>query len=269
MSDAFNGEAPQGGARDDAVEASAVDDLRELFEANQSRVFYSKQLEVLHERKRFHWITNRALRQLVEDGVLVSEVRHLQSGGDVHLMWHRRYRYYRRAAAAVAGLIEEYAAPAVSAAVGLNGELLVLEGISKHRFVLAGRETRTHEGVVWPDTAHDLDFIFERDGVAYGVEVKNSLSYMDKGELDTKVAMCQHLGLRPLFVVRMMPRTWIHEVIGAGGFVLVLGYQLYPLGHKELARRVQEALGLPVDAPRALYEATTQRFVDWHERQLA
>jgi hypothetical protein len=267
MSDAFDAR-PQGEAHDDAAEASAIDDLREFFETNRSRVFYSKQLEVLHERKRFHWITNRALRQLVEDGLIVSEARALGYGTNVHLMWHRSYRYHRRAAAGVVSLIEEYAAPAVSAAVGLNGELLVLEGIAKHRFMLSGRETCAHEGAVWPGTSHDLDFILERDGVAYGVEVKNSLSYMDKGELYTKVRMCQYLGLRPLFVVRMMPRTWIYEVIEEGGFVLVLGFQLYPLAYKELARRVREELGLPVDAPRALWEATTQRFVDWHEEHL-
>jgi hypothetical protein len=51
---------------------------------------------------------------------------------------------------------------------------------------------------------------------------------MDYPELTTKVRLCQHLGLRPVFVVRMMPRTWIHEVAQQGGFVLILKYQLYP-----------------------------------------
>jgi hypothetical protein len=179
MSDAFFEETHQGEVGD-AAEASAIDDLREFFEANRSRVFFSRQLEVIHEGKRFHWITNRALRQLVEDGLIRTEPRRLRYGSVVHLMWHRSYRYFRRAAAAVEALVDEYAAPEIGAAIGLNGEYLVLEGISRHRFVLTGRETRTHEGRVWPASFHDLDFIFERDGIAYGVEVKNSLSYMDK-----------------------------------------------------------------------------------------
>ena len=48
---------------------------------------------------------------------------------------------------------------------------------------MAGRNTRTYEGRTWTDTAHDLDFIFERDGAAYGVEVKNTLGYMEHKEL--------------------------------------------------------------------------------------
>ena len=31
-------------------------------------MFYSRQLEVLYEREYFHWVTNRALRRLVEEG---------------------------------------------------------------------------------------------------------------------------------------------------------------------------------------------------------
>jgi hypothetical protein len=71
-----------------------------------------------------------------------------------------------------------------------------------------------------------------------------------------------------MFVVRMMPKSWIREVGDADGFVLVLKYQLYPPVLKELAHRVQEATGLPVDAPRRLHDQTVGRFVDWHVRHL-
>ncbi|MGH9243844.1 MAG: hypothetical protein ACRD29_05920 [Acidimicrobiales bacterium] len=98
--------------------------------------------------------------------------------------------------------------------------------------------------------------------------MKNTLGYMDQREMRVKVRMCEHLGIRPVFVVRMMPKTWIYEVQSAGGFVLVLKWQLYPWTHRELARRVQNELGLPVDSPRALQEGTTQRFVRWHTQNL-
>lgn len=42
--------------------------LIEFFESNRERVFYSRQLEVLFERSWFHWITNRAIHQLIEEG---------------------------------------------------------------------------------------------------------------------------------------------------------------------------------------------------------
>jgi hypothetical protein len=51
------------------------------------------------------------------------------------------------------------------------------------------------------------------------------------------------------------------------GFALILKYQLYPLAHKDLAKRVREELGLPVDSPRALADGTMARFVDWHAKK--
>lgn len=89
---------------------------------------------------------------------------------------------------------------------------------------------------------------------------------MDQEELQTKIEMCKWLGIKPVFVARMLPRTWINEVIQGGGFALIIKYQLYPWTHKEVAVRVAKLLGLPVDAPKALANGTMKRFVNWHER---
>jgi hypothetical protein len=122
-------------------EASAA--LSSFFEANRAAVFFSRQLEVRNEDKWYHWITNRALRALVKRGVIRSETRKLKTGGTLNLMWHRSYRYYRRDAARVVGLVEEYADPNIGGAVGLNGELMVLEGFARRQFVMRGRNTRS------------------------------------------------------------------------------------------------------------------------------
>jgi hypothetical protein len=162
--------------------------------------------------------------------------------------------------------VEEYADPNIGGAVGLHGEFMVLEGFARCEFVMCGRNTRDFEGKSWTETAHNLDFIFEKDSKAYGVEVKNTLGYMDYEEFRLKIRLCQSLGLRPIFAGRMLPRSWMHELITAGGYGLILKYQLYPWTHKNLAKRVAEELGLPVDAPRALYEGTMNRVVEWHRR---
>ena len=133
----------------------------------------------------------------------------------------------------------------IGAAIGLQGEYLVLEGFARQQFVLVGRETRSYRDRVWTATEHDLDFIFERDGIAYGVEVKNTLGYMDHDELQTKIRLCLYLGIRPLFAVRMLPKTWANEVIRSGGFALILKCQLYPFAHRQLAQRVRQEFGLP------------------------
>lgn len=45
-------------------------------------------------------------------------------------------------------------------------------------------------------------------------------------------------------------------------------YQLYPWTHRALAKRVKDDLGLPVDAPRFLYEGTMNRFLKWHRKNV-
>ncbi len=267
MDDDFSLEEELGERPPDPRQEAALDSLREVFEKNRNRVFFSRQLEVLHEATWFHWVTNRALKELAAEGTIQREERPLLTGGHVVLMWHRSYRYYKREAARVVGLVEEYADPNIGGSLGLQGELLVLEGFARKQFVMQGRNTRAFGSQAWTETEHELDFIFARDRIAYGVEVKNMLGYMEYDELKVKIAMCHELGVRPLFAVRMLPKSWIKEVVDAGGYAMVLKFQLYPWAHRGLAKRVREELELPVDTPRALADGTLERFLRWHERQ--
>lgn len=252
----------------DPRQEEAESELEEFFGSNREAVFFSRQIEVRHEDKWYHWVTNRAIRGLAGRGIIHNEPRKLATGGAVNLLWHRTHRYFRRDATRVVNMIEQYADPNIGGAVGLHGELMVLEGFARCQFVMRGRNTNRFESKSWTDTNHDLDFIFERDGVRYGIEVKNTLGYMEHEELLTKVNLCEHLGIKPVFVARMLPKSWIEEVRGAGGFSLILKYQLYPLAHRELARKVSSELGLPVDSPKALADGTMDRFVQWHRKNL-
>lgn len=67
----------------DAKEAEAAAKLEQLFEKNKQAVYFSRQLEVIHEEQWFHWITNRALGQLEESGLIRREERTLATGGKI------------------------------------------------------------------------------------------------------------------------------------------------------------------------------------------
>lgn len=108
------------------------------------------------------------------------------------------------------------------------------------------------DGHRWTETNHDLDRLVERDGIRYGVEVKNQLGYIDQTEFEIKLAMSNFFGVRPMFVARMMPKNYIGDVIRAGGFVLLFKNQHYPLMSDPLAQRVRERLQLPVLSIREL-----------------
>lgn len=243
-------------APSDIKESEARDHLRQFFDEHREEVFFSRQIEVRNEDRYFHWITNRAIRDLIDEGIVRSDVRGLRSGGTIKLLWHKGYRFYKRSASKLVSLVEEYADPNVGGELGLRGEWMILEGFARCQFVMKARHAREFAGKTWAKTDHNLDFIFERDSVAYGVEVKNALGYMERAEFETKIELCQSLDVLPVFAVRMLARTWIHELNQIRGFALILKYQFYPWSHRELARRVARDLGLPVDTPRTLAEGT-------------
>jgi hypothetical protein len=252
----------------DETELEARDHLRGFFDQNRERVFFSRQLEVQNENEYFHWITNRAVRNLEKEGLVKSEWRKLSTGTSLKLVWHKGYRFYKRSAGQLITLVEEYSAPNIGAALGLHGEMMVLEGFARTQFVLISRDVNQYRERKWEETDHNLDFIFERDGRAYGIEVKNPLGYMDRDEFLLKIRLSAKLGIRPVFVCRMLPRSWIFELMQRGGFALILKYQLYPWTHRDLAKRVSQGLDLPVDAPRFLAEGTMNRFLKWHAKNV-
>ena len=166
-------------------------------------------------------------------------------------------------------LINRYVTPDVGYAVGERGEELVLDGFAgRNRFVCLGRDVNMLDGESWTETNHNLDFVFERDGRRYGVEVKNTLAYPDKGEFDLKVRLAEHLGLIPVFVCRYLPKSWVWELRQRGGFGLLLRWQLYPPLLRSLASDLHERFELPVDTPRRLQDGTMARFTNWHSAAL-
>jgi len=266
--DDFDFEEPQLEGGSDEYESAACETLAKFFELNHAEVFFGNQLAVQNEDKFFHWITYRAIGHLVANGIVLTERRKMSIGSEIKLVWHRKHRYYKRDAKRVVGLVDEYGSPNICAAMGLHGEQMILAGFARKQFVLREHNTRRFLDRQWTETDHNLDFIFERDGKAYGVEVKNTLSYMDRKEFEIKMLLCETLGVTPVFAVRMMPKTWVFELIEKGGYALILKYQLYPWTHIELARRVSRELGLPVDAPKALSSGTMDRFETWHNKRL-
>ena len=266
--DDFTYEEPELEREPDAYEQSARKKLERFFEENDSAVFFANQLAVQNENEYFHWVTHRALADLLADGLIRSEQRKLATGSAIKLLWHKRYRYFKRDVARVVKLVDEYGSPNMCAAIGLHGEQMILGGFARKQFVMREHHARGHKDREWTETQHNLDFIFERDGIAYGVEVKNTLSYLDREEFQTKIRLCEHLGVKPVFACRMLPKTWINQLIDRGGYAMILKYQLYPWTHVELAKRVAKELGLPVDAPRALAEGTMDRFMRWHAKNV-
>jgi hypothetical protein len=252
----------------DSVVDQAKDAIRAFFDKERANVFYKQQLEVIFEDSFFHWVTSRALSELASEGYIAVEREELPGIGIIMLYHATTHRYWRRQGQEVIALVSQFSTPSFTSGLGAQGELMFDAALPTVGFLPIARKVKVHGGKEWKETDHDLDRVFERDGIAYGAEIKNTLKYIPRKELSVKINMCQHLGLRPLFIVRAAAKNYINEVRLAGGFTLVYKYQLYPFGQKSFADQVREMLRLPVDSPARIVDGTVQRFLKWHLKSL-
>jgi len=241
--------------------ASVVQDLKRFFtdpahevyisggtpsNVTPSSIYHIMQLEVLFEDKYFHWLTNLAITEMRQTGFLSSIEVDIGSGAKSTLVWRSNVRYVRRQIETHKSLLAEYSSPLISAATGQYAELLTDLGLAKLGLAVVARNGNSYSGNTWTTTGHDLDFVAERDGVAYGVEVKNTFAYIPDDELQTKLAMCQALGLRPLFIVRSRHSRQWEIARRAGGMLFTFKSKVFPPGMQPLVDRIWNEMRLPV-----------------------
>ena len=77
-----------------------------------------------------------------------------------------------------------------------------------------------------------------------GVEVKNTLGIMDPSEIDTKIDICEHLGIVPVFAVRWN-KPYIECIRCQGGFSWLFKTQIFPFGYERLTRDLFKKLSVP------------------------
>ncbi len=199
------------GEADDRARDPVVDDAKEFilefFAREAKAVFYQRQLQVIFEDRFFHWITAHALSELAEDRRIASDTLPLPPTGSIILYRARTHRYWRRQGDAIIALVSRFSEHGFTQALGSQGELMFDAGLASVGFIPAARKVRSHGGREWLESGHDLDRVYQRDSIGYGTEIKNTLSYIDRAEMRVKVQMCSYLGLRPLFIVRMAPKS--------------------------------------------------------------
>lgn len=258
-------EWPEEWPRDAKID-EAREELTKFFKERAEGVYYLKQLEVFLEKRFFHWITAKAANELIEEGFLGKEEVPLQRGTSVKFVFNRRLRYYKMPINKSIKIIREYANPTIAIACGRQAEVLFFNALTNKGFLSKGQEVIEYDGKKWTETEHDLDFIIEKDNVAYGCEVKDRWDYIERDELTIKLKMCEFFGIKLLFIMRHSPKTYNWEIIQRGGYVMIFETQIYPFGQKELVEKIKEVLGLPVDCPRAIPEGIIDRFMKWHKR---
>lgn len=258
-------DAAEPGVHDPKVDEAKIA-LVDFFEERPLEVFYERQLEVIFENKFFHWITNKALYELREDDRLASELEALEAETSIRFYRAKTHRFWKRQAKEIKLLVRAFSQPSFTEGLGSHGETMFDAALPTGGFLPVARKVREHNGKRWTETNHDLDRLYTRDDVFYGIEIKNTLSYINRRELDVKLRICAYLNVRPLFIVRMAPKSYIFTTQQLGGYTMPFKYQLYPHGYASFARTVRDRLLIPVDSPARIADGTIQRFLNWHRR---
>jgi hypothetical protein len=241
--------------------------IREIYEKDRQSVYYVRKMQIKFEKEYFHWITYNALVGLQKLGYLKDVRSTKDTGTSIRFFIHKSNRYPMRKIHKMEKLIEEYSDDTITRSCGHRAEELFCNGLALKGFLPKGKKVRSYSGRSWEKTGHDLDFVFEKDGIPYGCEIKNTLGYIQKEELEIKLEMCEHLKLKPLFIMRYSPKTYNKMIIDKGGFALIFESQIYELSQVKLVKRLKKELGLPVDCPKAIPEGIIKRFVNWHNRK--
>lgn len=252
----------------DSYFLEAQDSIKALYEKDKESVYFIRQLQVKFEKWYYHWITNNALIGLLNLRYLKDIRIPKAKGTSTRFFTHSSYRYPKRKINQMEKIIEEYSQDHITRGCGHRAEDLFSNALALRGFMPLGKKVREYKGKKWEKTGHDLDFVFERDNIEYGCEIKNTLGYIDKDELDIKLEMCEHFGIRPLFIMRYSPKTYNYLILQKRGFFLIFKTQIYELGQEKLVKKIRDTFDLPVDCPRAIPDGIIERFENWHRRQV-
>ncbi|MFH1226640.1 MAG: hypothetical protein V1701_01900 [Planctomycetota bacterium] len=252
----------------DGYFSQAQADIRALYEQNKESVFYIRQLQVKFEKKYFHWITNNAIIGLLKLGYLKDFRFSKEKGTSTRFFIHYSNRYAQRQINKLEKIIEEYSQDHITRSCGHRAEDLFCNALAMKGFMPVAKKVREYKGKKWEKTGHDLDFIFSKDNIGYGCEIKNTMGYIDKEELEIKLEMCSFLGVKPLFILRWAPKTYIHMINNKGGYALLFETQIYELSQEQLAKRMQEVLEMPVICSKAIPDGMIVRFDTWHSKNM-
>jgi hypothetical protein len=231
---------------------------------NPDSPYYRKQIEILFENKYQHWVTDRAVTALIQEGFLHEQTR-LTPEFELSFIYRYNLRRIAMAIRERTEITRRYSDISVSRATGDQAEFWALYLFKSNSFSIVGRHAREYQGIVWTKTEHDLDFIIEKDGIAYGVEVKNKFPYLDDDLYDKKLDICIHLRLRPLFFFRIASYLQIEKAKKQDGKVIIFKSKIFPPGNEQLVREIWNKMRLPVSIWKDVPQPITQSLITYHD----
>ena len=238
-------------------------------DCNKDCPFHKRNLQVLFEDDYPHDITLKAVQALIQEGFLKKRTAPIDNT-EVHFIHRYNLRYVMRLMKHLTDLIRQYSDYRISKATGDYAEMLFGFMFRLNGFNIVARNVSEYDGSKWIKTQkHDLDFIIEKDGITYGIEIKNSFDYMPQAEFQTKLEICKRFSIVPLFPLRCPSDSQFEIMRNEGGRALKFKSRIFPPGQEQLVHDIWDFMRLPVTVWKELPQKIEKRLIDFHNEQLA
>lgn len=136
-----------------------------------------------------------------------------------------------------------YAIFSLSSYAGFYAQNLWLKAFRDLNFDILGTDVSELEGKK-ASVGGDIDFVAEKDGVRFGVEVKNGLSYPT--DFKEKFQIAAELDTIPLFVARRLPSRTFYWIVERGGLVKIYETAIHSPDFRVKINECIEILGYPL-----------------------
>ena len=162
----------------------------------------------------------------------------------------------------------------VSREMGRHAELAWWRAFHRNNWTLypaseceIGRGIREFGGKV-ASVNNDIDFVASKNGISYGVEIKNGLMYPD--DLYWKIIVAAELDLIPLIIARWLNPAQVKCIKEVGAVFVVYKEAIYSTTYAPLIQEVRNFLGFPIDARDEIDDEYFRRKIEAvHEHVLA
>ena len=118
----------------------------------------------------------------------------------------------------------------------------------------------------------NLDFAIKRDGIKYGVDIKNWMRYEKntRNEVDLKIVAAEQLKIVPFIIPRYIDRQWVNKIIyEKNGVVCEYKQLIFPSSQRSLAEDAKKYLGYPIVATDTPPRDLIDKIEDIHRRYLS
>jgi hypothetical protein len=254
--------------------------------------FFARQLQVLYEEDFFPRVIDHALSRLEHEEFLrcitsaeipgLSQLKNVQKikfyfNAKAEPSAQELYETMKKKAYNIARVVNAYSHPKVTDDLGEHLQSLLWQELRAQRFRVIGSNTNEYHGKEWTTSGQDVDHIAEHESgrLAIGLEAKNTLGIMPLKVIDEKIAICNHLGITPVFAVRWM-KPYIHYIESKGGFCWIFKTQIYPYSYRDVVSDIFRRLSVlgrqnfsgrrlefPVSASSRLPESSVKNFERW------